>query len=533
MNVIKNNALLLLPVLMVCKGMFAQILPTPKQIEIHSGFYTLPDEISILTSNETESSAKYLASVLDRIDGSLTHIVKKRANANIQFIIAEKNFGHEGYELNVGKSGIVIEANTNTGIFYGIQSLLQLLPAQIYKPEDASVEWKVPYCHVTDAPKHKLRVFMLDSGRQYQSPEFIKRYLDYMAMLKMNTFHWHLTEGQGWRIEIRQYPKLTTIGSKVAPGKEQQGFYTREEIREIVKYAADRHITIIPEIDVPGHSEAALTAYPELTCNKTAPESVMCFSDNLFCGGNEKTYIFLQNVLDEVCELFPGKYIHLGGDEAPKRIWDTCDVCQHKIKEEGLDNSHELQIYFTNRLAAYLKAKNKKVICWGDVITHPGPDLKENIVVHWWNYRRHKDKALKACIEQNRPIICGTNYYSYLNFPVEPWSKYKANRTFDLKTVYLQNPSNLSDSILARHSNIILGMSTCMWTDWFVQEHMIDQRVFPRIYALAEQMWHMGEPMSFDEFYAKVEEKYELLDVLGIDYGPAMKRDIPENYKWE
>ena len=177
---------------------------------------------------------------------------------------------------------------------------------------------------------------MLDSGRQYQSPDFIKRFLDQMAMLKLNVFHWHLTEGQGWRIEIKKYPKLTSIGSKVASGPQQQGYYTQEEIKAIVNYAADRHIRVVPEIDLPGHSEAALNAYPEFSCFNEAPKSVMSFSSTIFCGGKPETYTFIKSVLDEVCELFPSEYIHLGGDEAPKNNWDRCNKCQQQLKRKNL-----------------------------------------------------------------------------------------------------------------------------------------------------------------------------------------------------
>ena len=400
-----------------------------------------------------------------------------------------------------------------------------MLPAEIYsKCKGGSISLKLPCLIIKDLPKYSWRSFMLDSGRQYQTIEFIKRYLDYLAMLKINIFHWHLTEGQGWRIEIKKYPKLTEVGAFVANGEEQQGFYTQEEIKEIVEYAKDRFITVVPEIDLPGHSEAALIAYPEYTCFGNTPETVMEYSANLFCGGNEKTYQFLQNILDEVCELFPGEYIHLGGDEAPKDNWDSCCVCQERIKQENLNNSHELQVYFSSRLANYLKQINKKVILWGDIVEQPAQKLPDNVVIYWWNYRRKKDLAFQNALANGYQVICGTNYYTYLNFPVTPWSQYKTDRTFDIKTAYEKNPSDIQVP-----NKLVVGMATCLWTDWNVKMSMIDKRVFPRIFVMAEQMWNLNDKIPFDEFYKKVKSKNKTLEILGIDNGPGMRMKSVKN----
>ena len=306
--------------------------------------------------------------------------------------------GNESYSIKINENGIIISANDGAGYFYAVQTLIQMLPAEIYsKCKAESISLKLPCVSIKDFPKYKWRSFMLDSGRQYQTIDFIKRYLDYLAMLKINIFHWHLTEGQGWRIEIKKYPKLTEVGAYVAKGEEQQGFYTQDEIKEIVQYAKDRFITVVPEIDLPGHSEAALIAYPEYTCFGKTPETVMEYSPNLFCGGNEKTYQFLQNILDEVCDLFPGEYIHLGGDEAPKNNWDSCSVCKEKIKQENLNNSHELQVYFSTRLANYLKQKNKKVILWGDIVEQPSQKLPDNVIIYWWNYQKENRYCISSC----------------------------------------------------------------------------------------------------------------------------------------
>lgn len=516
--------------LFVCSGIFfgQNILPTPMSVRPSNSKFAFNKTITIAYDKQAFDTADYLAQRLKKyvqiklVEGQEGDIVLCRT-------IFPMGLGYEGYILNIKEGEIKITSGSEAGLFYGIQSLLQLLPVEVQagKPFDLT-GFSVDGLEVVDQSKYAWRSFMIDSGRQYQTPSFIKRYLNYMAMLKMNVFHWHLTEGQGWRIEIKKYPKLTQIGSKVATGKEQQGYYTQEEIKNIVAYAKKLHIMVVPEIDVPGHSEAALIAYPEMTCFGKAPETVMGFSSDLFCGGSEKTYEFIEDILDEVCQLFPSQYIHLGGDEAPKTNWDKCPVCQNKIKEEHLRDSHDLQLYFSSRLASYLKTKGKKAIFWGDVVYNDGTTLPDNVVIQWWNSRSHGDLALKNAIKRGHQVICNTNQYTYLNYTLTPWAKYTKNRSFDMKKTYEENTSDLQNP-----DEMVLGMGASIWTDWHVLERMIDQRVFPRIFSLAEQMWHKGKKIPFDDFYKIVKTKYPLLEVLGIDYGPALLEEVPVGYKWD
>jgi len=361
----------------------------------------------------------------------------------------------EAYRLQVTENGIEIEASGDAGFFYARQTLKQLA-------SDQNGTWIIPCLKIEDRPRVGFRSFLLDSGRQYQKVSTIKKYIDMAALLKMNYFHWHLTEGLGWRIEIKQYPRLTEVGAFVGKGPEQQGFYSQEEIKEIVRYAAERCITVIPEIDMPGHAEAALVAYPELGCfGDTIQVPENGFTQNIFCAGKTHTLDFLKNVLDEVCELFPSEYIHLGGDEAPKGNWDTCPDCGQCIKEHGLKDSHDLQLWFSAQMANSLKNKGRKAIFWGDVVYQDGYALPDNVVIHWWNWRGHKDTAFKEALKRNLPVICGTNYYTYLNFPVTPWKGYEAARTFDIKDVYTANPSYRKED-----SPLLLGMSCALWTDY-------------------------------------------------------------------
>ena len=507
------------------------ILPRPTKIKNSDSELVMKNELQIAYDEEFEESAIYL---LSKLENYFVVRLTKSGKGDIELKNSANNvdLGEEGYKLLIDKNGIFISANTNSGSFYAMQSLLQLFPAEIQAGVGYQFnELKISCLEVVDRPKYSWRSFMLDSGRQYQSPEFIKKYLRSMAMLKMNVFHWHLTEGMGWRIEIKKYPKLTSIGSKIMDGPEQQGYYTQKEIKEIVEYARKLNITVVPEIDVPGHSEAALIAYPEMSCFDEAPvvKEDYTFTHNLLCGGSEQTYQFLENILDEVCQLFPSEYIHLGGDEAPKQNWDECADCQKKIEEEKLQDTQDLQLYFSARLAEYLKTKNRKAVFWGDVVYHEGTTvLPENSVVQWWNWIGKQDLALKNAIERGHLVICNSSKCTYLNYPHTPWEMYKENKTFDLKEVYENNPSDIDNP-----NDLVLGMGTCLWTNCGVVENMVDMRVFPRIYAISEQMWSTGNRLGFDDFYTMVKSKYKLLELINIDYGPALKEDVPENFSWE
>jgi N-acetyl-beta-hexosaminidase len=504
------------------------ILPVPFKTEKLESEFVFPGKVRIVADVCNQEVAHYLSERLKNHVELVQPGFPAAGDILLSTSAVTTELGSEGYLLEITNKQIKITANSNQGLFYGIQSLLQLLPAEVQANKPYKLKgYTIQGVKIMDMPKYAWRSFMLDSGRQYQRPEFIKRYLDLMAMLKMNVFHWHLTEGQGWRIEIKKYPKLTEIGSNVATGKEQQGYYTQDEIRDIIEYAAKLYIDVVPEIDVPGHAEAALSAYPEMSCFNEVPESVMRYSAHLMCGGKESTYRFLEDILDEIVEIFPSSYIHLGGDEAPKDIWNKCPHCQQKIKQEGLLDSDQLQLYFSSRLASYLEQKGKKAIFWGDVVYADGYLLPENVVIQWWNWRKHGDTALKNAIKRGHQVIINTNYYSYFNYPVVPWSQYGPERTFDMRDSYEQNPGDLSNP-----HPLILGMCCSLWTDWHVQEHMVDKRVFPRIFSLAEQMWSKGKRLPFQEFFKLVTSHYSRLKLLGVDYGPALRDEVPAGYNW-
>lgn len=495
-------------------------IPTPKKLQLSQGTFHIKDKHPAVSA--TDKTAAYLTILQNDVLGAESlRLTNHKSKAAISFI-NDASLPAESYKLRITPKRIEIHASDKGGFVYAVQTLRQWVNKENSYPS-------FPCADIEDGPRLKWRCFMLDSGRQFQRVSTIKKYIDMASILKMNRFHWHLTEGLGWRIEIKRYPQLTRIGAFVGKGDEQQGFYSQEEIREIVKYATERNVTIVPEIDMPGHAEAALSAYPELGCFGTPVEiPEIGFTQNIFCAGKESTISFLKNVLDEVCELFPSAYIHLGGDEAPKGNWNQCPDCQRIIKEKDLKDSHDLQLWFSSEMAAYLKTKGRKAIFWGDVVYEDGYPLPDNVAIQWWNWRGHKDLAVRNAVRNGHSVICSTNYYTYLNFPVTPWKGYDKGRTFDLRDVYLHNPSYQPEE-----KPYILGMSCALWTDYGVTEKMIDRRLFPRILALAEQMWHKGELHGFNTFYDNILEKKSWFEQHGFSFGPALKEETGNDYQWE
>lgn len=406
--------------------------------------------------------------------------------------IEDSTIPADGYSIDATRRSITVKYSTTGGRLYAGLTLDSLRTASVKR--NGKVMWEIPCCTVNDYPRCRWRGLLLDSGRQYQSVETIKSKLDLLFSLKMNVFHWHLTEGLGWRIEIKKYPELTETGAYVGKGPEQQGYYTQEQVRDLVRYAAERNITIVPEIDIPGHAEAALYAYPEYGCfSEQAKIPETGFTECIFCAGKDSTLEFLKDILDEVCELFPSEYIHLGGDEAPKGNWDRCPDCMRRIRENGLKDSHELQLWLSAQMASYLKTKGRKAIFWEDVINNADYPMPDNVVIQWWNYRANGEKNYRKALEKGYPVICSPNYYTYLNFPETPWRGYGKNRTFSFEDAYLRNPA---DRVLSEGNPLTLGMECALWTDYGLTEEMLDSRLFPRIYALAELMWR-GQAMSF------------------------------------
>lgn len=329
------------------------------------------------------------------------------------------------------------------------------------------------FAMVISAQPMQWRGLMLDSGRQFQTVEFIERVLDSMAVRQMNVFHWHLTENDGWRIELKCAPKLTAIGSCVATGAEQTGFYTRADMERVVRYAAERGIMVVPEIDLPGHSGALIKAYPQFGCSAEVV--------NPAAKGITK---FLKKVLDEVCEIFPAPYIHLGGDEVDRKVWQNNEACQRLMKRKRIGSEAELQVWFEMQFVRYLGERGRKVLLWEDVLYDTDAPLPENVVIHWWNYRTQGERGLREALKRGLPVVCSSNYYCYLNFPEEPWRGYGHERTFKAADIE-RNPSYL---LFDAKNPLMLGIEACLWTDYNLTEDLLIQRLFPRLDILAEQM---------------------------------------------
>ena len=396
------------------------LIPKVKSLTVNDGVYELNQNIKINSLELFDDVVSYLESYLK----SSNFLVSKTTNSSdIIFKQDTSITNEEGYVLDVNQNGVIIKASTIKGAFYAVQTLRQLLPNALENGSYKAKQLALSYLHIEDAPVFSYRGMHLDVSRHMFPVAFIKKQLDAMALLKLNTFHWHLTDDQGWRIEIKKYPKLTSVGSQrkqtlvghkrnkpeVYDGKPYGGFYTQEDIKEIVAYAEARQITIIPEIEMPGHSMAAITAYPELSCSE-GPFKVRekwGVEKHIFCP-TETTFKFLEDVLDEVISLFPSVYIHIGGDEAPKEEWENSVFCQALIKSKGLKDTHELQSYFISRMEAYLNSKGRQIIGWDEILEG---GLASNATVMSW---RGFNGAIEAAKIGN-PAVVAPNQFCYLD----------------------------------------------------------------------------------------------------------------------
>jgi hexosaminidase len=379
------------------------IIPAPVSIKEMPGNFTFTEKCKIILSvvnNENKLAADFLAGLVKNPTGLVIPVIQgnNAASGSVLMSIDTSVNNTEGYTLTVTPKRIVIKARTAVGLFYAVQTIRQLLPPDVEKNSIVNnITLKVPSCEIADEPRFGYRGMHLDVGRHMFPVEYIKRYIDMIALHKMNTFHWHLTEDQGWRIEIKKFPKLTEVGAfrketvvghagkkpNVYDGKPYGGFYSQDEIREIVAYAKSKFITVIPEIEMPGHSLAALASYPALSCTG-GPFNVGTtwgIVADVYCAGKEETFKFLEDVLTEVIDLFPGKYIHIGGDECPKTRWIKCPLCQKRIKDEGLKDEKELQSYFIKRIEKFLISKNRRLIGWDEILE--GGLAPEATVMAW------------------------------------------------------------------------------------------------------------------------------------------------------
>ncbi|MFD1630913.1 beta-N-acetylhexosaminidase [Pseudopedobacter beijingensis] len=472
------------------------IIPAPVKVIIGDGSYPLSSKIGVefVGFNNTNSLAKFV--------GQLSFIdLQQRPGLKL---ILDKSLAikEEGYLLSVKKDEISIRSTTERGVFYGLQSLLQIVNTN---------QSNIPFLEIEDYPRFAYRGMHLDVARHLFPVSFIKEYIDMLAYYKLNTFHWHLTEDQGWRIEIKKYPKLTTIGGfrdqtligylrnnpKQYDNERYGGFYTQEEVKEVVAYAASKYITVVPEIEMPGHALAALSAYPELACGKNPTSFKAAYEwgvfDDVFCAGKEQTFKFLQDVLDEVLPLFPSEYIHIGGDECPKTKWKTCEFCQKRIQKEKLKDEHELQSYFIQRMEKYLNKKGRQIIGWDEILEG---GLAPNATVMSWRGTKGGIAAAKL----SHKVIMTPGPYLYFDKQESQSSEepLTIGGHVPLSKVYAYNP--VPDELTDDEKKYIIGVQANVWTEYLKTPEKVRYMVYPRIFALSEIAWTPLENKNWEEF---------------------------------
>jgi len=522
------------------------IIPKPNELIRCNGKFKLNISTVLLLKNGVDENAAdffndylkhYFGFTLKKVKAAITNYIQL---STIQSLLPAK----EGaYILNVSPKYISIQGQTASGTFYGMQTLIQLLPAK--KQNTSHPVLNINSIQITDAPRFAYRGLHLDAGRHFYPVSFIKKYIDYIALHKMNYFHWHLTEDQGWRIEIKKYPKLTSIGAwrngtiiGRYPGTGNDrikygGFFTQEQIKEIVAYAQARYITVIPEIEMPGHSSAAIAAYPELSCFPNEP-SIRYFSkqcvwsgdssgkqvqqtwgvfNDVFCAGQEKTFDFIENVLDEVLALFPSKYVHVGGDECPKENWKRCPYCQKRIKDNNLKDEHELQSYFVQRIEKYLNSKGKTLIGWDEILE--GGLAPNAVVMSWRGVQGGIDAA-----KQNHDVIMTPGNPVYFD---HSQSKKEDSITIGgynpIEKVYAFEP--VPKDLNNEQSKHILGAQANVWTEYINNTKKIEYMIFPRMAALSEVLWSAEEKKNWKDFEKRLIEQFKRYDLWKVNYSKA------------
>jgi hexosaminidase len=488
------------------------VVPQPRDVERADGAFLLASPVHIVAPVDDprfQDSSRFLRDFLrDKARLSVSQggraergaIVFEAADASVQPGPANA----EAYSLAVSPDGIRIRASSAAGAFWAVQTLRQLLPPDIERGAAGS-PLRVPAVTITDAPRFAWRGSLVDVGRHYLPPAFIKRFIDLLALHKMNVLHWHLTEDQGWRLEIEKYPRLTSIGAwrTENDGARYGGFYTQDQVRDIVEYARRRQVTIVPEIEMPGHASAALVAYPELSCTgetKAVPTTWGVFEDVL-CPGKEETFQFLQNVLDEVMALFPSKVIHIGGDEVPKAHWKACPLCQKRMKAEGLRDENELQSYFIRRIGDYVRSKGREITGWDEILEG---GLPTGTTVQVWRDIEHARTSVKL----GARVVASPTSHTYIN---------TSPAGLPLARVLEFNP--VPDGLPADEAARIVGGEATLWSEG-IDEANFDAMAYPRLAAFAETLW-TGQPRSLQEFKARLESAhYPRLRALGVRYGP-------------
>ena len=536
-------ALILLPLAGLAKDPVIHIVPQPSSIELQGGsFKAIGAGINCDAAFDAASRAAVqdFAARMSLVTGKVSTfavpvgiVASAEAGSIKGFVfIRDTNMQDEEYRIEIGKKSVIVRASGFSGVRYAIETVKQMLPEAIYgKAVNVDADWHLPCAVISDKPRFAYRGMHLDCARHFFTVDVVKRYLDIMAVYKLNRFHWHLSDDQGWRVEIRKYPELTLIGGyrngtmvghdfDSNDGIRYGGYYTQEQIKEVVDYASRLGITVIPEIDLPGHMLAAMSAYPWLGCSggPYAAWHKWGVSDEVLCAGKETTYEFLENVLGEIAELFPGEYIHIGGDECPKTEWEKCPHCQAKIAELGLKGDDRfsaeqyLQCYVTSRMQDFLATKGKKIIGWDEILEGK---LAEGATVMSW---RGTAGAVEASKNGFDAILAPTShcYFDYLQSQDKDKEPVGFNGFIPLEKIYSLEPM---DGMPAEAEQHLLGVQANLWTEYIATEEHLQYMLLPRMLALSEVQWCAPANKDYASFLTKLSEhELKILDVMGYNY---------------
>lgn len=518
------------------------IIPEPAEVTMPAtaGTFTITAATQIVTTAATKNTAAFLNDYLKEVYGFTLKTTMSAKGSNVIYLQApvDNPNSNGAYTLDISAKGVTVRGEDGAGAFYGMQSLLQLLPVE------KSNSLQVPFVSIKDKPRFAYRGLMLDCGRHFFPVSFVKRYIDYIALHKMNYLHWHLTEDQGWRIEIKKYPLLTTKGAwrngtitGHHPGTGNDnirdgGFYTQEQIKDIVKYASARYVTIVPEIEMPGHASAAIAAYPWLSCFPDEPTKSYFPKNGVWAGDStgkqvqqawgvyddvyvpsEKTFEFLENVLDEVFALFPSKYIHIGGDECPKTNWKRSAFCQNLMKEKGLKDEHELQSYFVSRIEKYINSKGKKMIGWDEILEG---GLAPNATVMSW---RGEEGGIEAAKQKHQVIMTPSAYVYIDHSPSQPEDSLTIGGFLPVKKVYNYEP--IPAAMAPGDSTYVWGAQANLWTEYISNPKKAEYMLFPRVSALSEVLWSKKELRNWEDFSRRLEIQFKRYDLWGANYSKA------------